>query len=244
MPAVNRTAPFARPLVLSALLHGSAFAALALIDPRVPPAPEPQVIEVSLGTAPVLPAATAAARPVAAVPPRTPPAQAALAPAAALTPRVPEPESIPQAVAAPVPEPEATAGPAAQAAPEPAAAPAPAPAPTAEPAAPAPAATVASVPGNAERPANVDALPYVLYGPVPPYPAAAREAGRQGKVRVRVLISERGEVLDTRVATGSGFASLDEAALAGLRHWRFQPARRDGRAVAAWVVVPVLYNLH
>lgn len=94
--------------------------------------------------------------------------------------------------------------------------------------------------GNGGAP---DTLPYVIRGPAPSYPSDARSRGITGKVRVKVLISEQGSVRNAFVAASSGHAALDDAALNGLRRWLFSPAHRDGRAVAAWVVVPVLFRL-
>ena len=99
--------------------------------------------------------------------------------------------------------------------------------------------------GNAARPGTNGAgmLPYVIKGPPPPYPREARSKGWTGKVRVRVLISEQGTVKDAVIALGSGYASLDEAARQALQRWLFSPAYQEGRAVAAWVVVPVRFKL-
>lgn len=91
--------------------------------------------------------------------------------------------------------------------------------------------------------AKESTLPYVISGPPPTYPADARSQGWTGKVRVKVLISEQGTVKDVVIAKSSGHASLDTAALKGLRHWLFSPAYKDGRAITAWVVVPVLFRL-
>jgi protein TonB len=41
----------------------------------------------------------------------------------------------------------------------------------------------------------------------------------------------------------SGFPLLDEAAIAAVRRWTFEPARIDGRAVASQVVVPVRFSM-
>jgi protein TonB len=92
--------------------------------------------------------------------------------------------------------------------------------------------------------ATAGTLPSVISGPVPVYPADARSKGWTGKVRVRVLISEQGTVKDAVIAVSSGHASLDDAALKGLRRWLFRPAYKDGRAVVAWVAVPVLFKLN
>jgi protein TonB len=41
----------------------------------------------------------------------------------------------------------------------------------------------------------------------------------------------------------SGSSRLDHSALEAVRQWRFVPARRGNDTVAAWVVVPVEFNL-
>lgn len=86
--------------------------------------------------------------------------------------------------------------------------------------------------------------PYVIEGPPPPYPDEAHNNGWTGRVRVKVLISEQGTVKDTAIVLSSGHADLDAAAMKGLRKWLFSPAYRNGQAVAAWVVVPVLFKLN
>jgi protein TonB len=62
-------------------------------------------------------------------------------------------------------------------------------------------------------------------------------------VRVRVLILEKGVVGDTAIVQSSGYGSVDQAAVNGLRRWRFSPAYQGGRPVPAWVVVPVIFEL-
>ncbi|WP_204848123.1 energy transducer TonB, partial [Rhodopila globiformis] len=45
------------------------------------------------------------------------------------------------------------------------------------------------------------------------------------------------------VARGSGFPLLDQAAVAAVRGWRFIPARQGAEAVAARVLVPIIFKL-
>jgi len=45
------------------------------------------------------------------------------------------------------------------------------------------------------------------------------------------------------VEESSGVASLDDAAAAAVRRWRFRPARRNGTPVRATVQVPVRFAL-
>ena len=60
---------------------------------------------------------------------------------------------------------------------------------------------------------------------------------------VKALITATGVVQEVRVAYSSGQSILDQAALEGLRRWRFSPAYHSGQPVAAWVVVPVGFKL-
>jgi protein TonB len=95
--------------------------------------------------------------------------------------------------------------------------------------------------GAAEGPTFVRLRP--IEAPPPLYPPHARRMGIEGRVRVRVLVGERGRPLEVKVQEGSGDTSLDEAALAAVRRWRFEPARRDGEPVRAWAVVPIEFKL-
>lgn len=65
----------------------------------------------------------------------------------------------------------------------------------------------------------------------PVYPRSARRLGETGKVSLRVELDETGRVVSSDVAQTSGYARLDEAALAAVKSWRCQPAMRDGHAL-------------
>lgn len=86
--------------------------------------------------------------------------------------------------------------------------------------------------------------PYALTAPVPPYPPLARREGTEGKVKLKVLISEEGRVTGVSLFRSSGSPLLYQSALETLEKWRFSPAMQNGRRVAAWVVVPVVFSLH
>ncbi|GIK25401.1 MAG: protein TonB [Betaproteobacteria bacterium] len=77
----------------------------------------------------------------------------------------------------------------------------------------------------------------------PAYPPISRRLGEVGKVVLRVELDEQGNVSATRVATSSGFARLDEAALAAVKTWRCNPARRDGQPVRAVALQPFKFVL-
>jgi protein TonB len=76
----------------------------------------------------------------------------------------------------------------------------------------------------------------------PEYPEQSRRRGEEGTVILRVDVSAGGEPVTIGVEHSSGSARLDEAAARAVRSWRFAPARRDGRAEASSVLVPVTFS--
>ena len=77
--------------------------------------------------------------------------------------------------------------------------------------------------------------------PTPTYPARALRAGVEGSVIARVQVDANGRVSDAQIVQRSGDRDreLDRAVLETVRDWRFDPAIRDGHAVASVVNVPV-----
>jgi periplasmic protein TonB len=77
----------------------------------------------------------------------------------------------------------------------------------------------------------------------PIYPSASRRAGEEGTVRLRVLVDENGRPREVNVSKGSGFARLDEAAIAAVRKWRFVPATNGTNKITAWTQVAITFRL-
>lgn len=75
----------------------------------------------------------------------------------------------------------------------------------------------------------------------PVYPASAMAARIGGNVLIEATIGADGKVHDTRVVRSIAF--LDDAALHAVRQWEFEPARRDGAAVAVTMVIIVTFAL-
>jgi protein TonB len=82
-----------------------------------------------------------------------------------------------------------------------------------------------------------------LSNPKPPYPLAARRRGIEGRVMLRAQVRADGSCAEVWVKRSSGHDVLDAAALDTVRRWRFVPAQRAGRAVDAWVEVPIVFRL-
>ena len=82
-----------------------------------------------------------------------------------------------------------------------------------------------------------------LRNPAPQYPARAKQRGMEGTVMLSVLVLASGKASEVRVASSSGHVLLDTAAMRAVERWRFVPAKRQGSAVDAEVIVPVEYRL-
>lgn len=82
-----------------------------------------------------------------------------------------------------------------------------------------------------------------LDNPSPAYPALSRRMGEQGRVLLRVYVDADGAPSKLEVRTSSGSERLDQSALDAVRRWKFAPAKQGDKAVAAWVVVPISFNL-
>ena len=91
--------------------------------------------------------------------------------------------------------------------------------------------------------AVVLAKPRYSQNPPPDYPSIARRRRYQGTVILDVFVLENGQVGDLRVAESSNYPLLDRAAMKAVRHWQFDPARRDDIEVAMWVKVPIRFDL-
>jgi len=92
----------------------------------------------------------------------------------------------------------------------------------------------------ATRPAAVsrDARP-MAGNADPKYPASMLRAGVGGTVVVLAEVDAQGTPISVRVAERSGERDLDRAAVSAVRQWRFEPAMRNGKAIATSVKVPV-----
>src|SRR5262245_14731068 len=99
-------------------------------------------------------------------------------------------------------------------------------------------------PGPGGHEGGTGLLPVPLGGNVAPeYSLAARRAGEEGLVVIHAQVLADGSVADASVGESSGYERLDDAALAAVRSWRFQPALHDGEPVAQSVDVPIRFRL-
>ena len=71
---------------------------------------------------------------------------------------------------------------------------------------------------------------------MPVYPPEALKQRVRGVVVLRVLVDEQGRPAEIRVEQGAR-SDLNEAATEAARQWRFEPGRKDGRAVKSYARV-------
>ena len=97
-------------------------------------------------------------------------------------------------------------------------------------------------PGN-DTPLSGVQLEYA-FAPAPRYPGDAARIGAEGTVLLKILVGTDGAPLEVVVQKGSGNRSLDRAAREHvLAKWRFKPAMRNGQAVQAYGLVPVVFSM-
>jgi len=82
-----------------------------------------------------------------------------------------------------------------------------------------------------------------LQAPQPEYPPISKRMGEEGKAVLRVLVNDKGRPERVEVQKGSGSARLDEAARQAVLRAVFKPFMEDGKAVAAYAIVPIRFQL-
>jgi protein TonB len=107
-----------------------------------------------------------------------------------------------------------------------------------------PAKSVTARRESARKPVITDRAPALMAGNAQPkYPPGALRAGVDGTVTLNVQVDAQGEPSKISIAQRSGNRELDRAALKAASDWRFEPALRNGKAVAAEVKVPVEFSV-
>ena len=80
-----------------------------------------------------------------------------------------------------------------------------------------------------------------LNNPAPAYPPLSRRLGEQGRVLLKVLVSEAGLAEKIQIDTSSGYEKLDLAAVDAVKKWSFIPAKRSSQPISAYVLVPIKF---
>jgi protein TonB len=79
--------------------------------------------------------------------------------------------------------------------------------------------------------------------PLPAYPPLAQSHRWEGTVLLSVRISPDGTAAEVKVKESSGYAVLDEAAVAAVRNWEFEPARVNQQSISSTAEVPIHFQL-
>lgn len=85
--------------------------------------------------------------------------------------------------------------------------------------------------------------PTTIYAPDPEYSEEARKAKYQGTVELTMIVGADGRPRDVRVRRSLGLG-LDEKAIDAVKTWRFEPARKNGQAVAVLIEIEVSFRLY
>lgn len=85
--------------------------------------------------------------------------------------------------------------------------------------------------------------PRVIDAPDPDYSEEARKAKYQGTCILWLIVGPDGVPRDLKIARTLGMG-LDQKAIEAVRHWRFEPAKMNGRPVAVQINVEVNFRLY
>ena len=77
----------------------------------------------------------------------------------------------------------------------------------------------------------------------PKYPPQAVRQRQQGKVLLKVLVGFDGKPEEMTVEKSSGSRLLDQAAIAAVKTWMFNPGQKGGKPAAGYALVPIDFNL-
>ena len=91
-------------------------------------------------------------------------------------------------------------------------------------------------------PKEVDVKPTILAKPNPKYTRAAREAGVEGYVVLKVLLSANSQIDRVRVVRRLPYG-LTETGIQAACKIQFKPALKGGQPVAMWLNVEYVYRL-
>jgi periplasmic protein TonB len=85
--------------------------------------------------------------------------------------------------------------------------------------------------------------PRSIFAPDPEYSEEARKAKYQGTCVLRLIVGPDGRPRDIKITRSLGLG-LDEKAIEAVKQWKFEPAMKDGKAVAVQISVEVSFRLY
>lgn len=97
--------------------------------------------------------------------------------------------------------------------------------------------------GSSPEAGSPDRLPVKLYHRNPKYPLIARHNNWEGVTVLTIQVRPDGAVGEIDVSQSSGYQILDQAAVKAVKHWRYQPAVKNGSAIAWRIRVKIIFKL-
>lgn len=88
-----------------------------------------------------------------------------------------------------------------------------------------------------------EVLPSEIHSPFPAYPPELLARRIQATVVLRLKIGADGTVAEAAVHRTSGYEAMDQAALAGVKSWKFKPAMKNGKSVETIVRKPFTFEI-
>ena len=88
--------------------------------------------------------------------------------------------------------------------------------------------------------ADLDQAPRVVSQPAPQYPSALRAQKARGTVHVLFVVDRDGRVVKPLVQK-STHSAFERPALDAVRQWRFEPGKRNGKAVQFRMRIPITF---
>jgi TonB family protein len=82
----------------------------------------------------------------------------------------------------------------------------------------------------------------LLHHVQPAYPAEGRKQRLEGTVVLKAVVDDSGKVTGVRVVEGN--PTLAAAALSAVKHWRYRPYIRNGKALPFQTIVLVEFQRH
>ncbi len=88
-----------------------------------------------------------------------------------------------------------------------------------------------------------EARPQPVKRPPPVYPFAMKKSGVSGVVTVQFIVNKKGDV-ENPIVVRSSHKGFEDAAIDAVRKWKFKPATKNGKPVAARMQIPINFNLN
>lgn len=89
---------------------------------------------------------------------------------------------------------------------------------------------------------GLDRVPRTLVQVAPDYPYEMRRNGTTGTVWVTMIVGPDGSVREA-YATRSTHREFEASTVRAVKHWRFEPGKKNGRPTSFRLAVPVQFNL-